>query len=510
MTLGKKLYLYTSTVLVLSLLLVLLVLERQQARIWKDYLLTRNVSFARFATPELLKIFRGNFFHKSGHEMTAVYDFLGYNRELIQFSIITSRGGHDFLSSRFPDFIDSSFDPRSAVIVGEEFEIHGAVGRTLRAVDGGQVLELTVPAFGPTGERLLSVRYWIAYDSVDARLAELRRQFLTIALVAVVGVLIVAAAVARRVTRPLKQLTDGVRAVGRDELMTRIAVGSRDEIGALATAFNDMAASLARSRAELTTKNEELLRGNQELRELQEQLVRSTRLAVIGQLAAGVSHEIDNPVGIILGHAELLLEELPPDDPQGDDLRAIIDECKRCKRITGGLLSFARSGSVRHEAVNFNQLIRETVASLQPQKIFKRITFSFMIDEDIPPIWGDADQLRQVLVNLLLNAAQAMDGEGRIDFSVRTDGESLLIDIDDTGPGISPAERERIFEPFVSTKPPGAGTGLGLSICRRLIDDHDGQINVLSAPTGGARFKLIFPLVADEKNFDNGSPDSLG
>ncbi|NIQ96290.1 MAG: two-component sensor histidine kinase, partial [Desulfuromonadales bacterium] len=140
-----------------------------------------------------------------------------------------------------------------------------------------------------------------------------------------------------------------------------------------------------------------LQKANDALQQVQAQLIHSERLAAIGQLAAGISHEIDNPIGIILGYAELLLDECDDADPRREDLRAIIAECKRCKRITGGLLGFARSGSGVREPVDLDRLCRETILSLSPQRLFKEIVIDYVRPESRLSVTGDDDQLRQIL-----------------------------------------------------------------------------------------------------------------
>jgi two-component system NtrC family sensor kinase len=255
-----------------------------------------------------------------------------------------------------------------------------------------------------------------------------------------------------------------------------------------------MAESLALNRAELTRKNEALSTANEHMLSMQEQLLRSERLAAIGQLAAGVSHEIDNPVGIILGNAELLMEDLKENDPMRDDVAAIIEECRRCKRITGGLLGFARSAEGHLDQVDLNQLVEETVASLRPQKLFKDLDLTTDSSTEDLCVTGDADQLRQVIINILLNAAQALQGGGQLKVTLTRQSGHALVYVDDSGPGIPEAEREKVFQPFFSTKAPGEGTGLGLPLCRKLVEAQGGEIFVHEAPLGGARLAVSLPL----------------
>lgn len=507
-TLGKKIFIYTSTTLVGLLLVTFLLLERHQARQWEQYLSAQSLAFARFATPELLKLFRGEFSNADSGSRQGVYDFLSVNRELVQFAIYNPNGRQLFVSQPFPGFGHLPLQQLAAADLSAGRKVAEPQLRPLSLGSAGQLLEVLVPAFGPTGEQVLTVRYLISQASLAARLGEIRQQFLRIALLATAASLLLAALVARRLTGPISALTGGARAIAQGQLQTRIGLNRGDELGTLAAAFNDMASSLGSSRSELTRKNAELMAANEELRQMQEQLVRTERLAAIGQLAAGISHEIDNPVGVILGYAELLLDDLPPGDERREDVIAIIDECRRCKRITGGLLGFARTSSPRQELFDLRPLIQQTLASLRPQKLFREILVDFPASGPALPLVGDADQLRQVLVNLLLNAAQAMGGKGRI--WVRAEAhEHLLVEVEDDGPGIDEELLERIFEPFFSTKNRGEGTGLGLSVCRKLVEAHGGTLVAVAGAGGGALFRLTLPAQA-EKCFDKNCSDSLG
>lgn len=510
-TLGKKLFVYTGGLLVGLTLTTLLLLERSQSRQWERHFLTQSVSFARLATPELLKRFRGEFVAVDRTPGKEMFDFLAFNRDLIDFDLLSLNGRQLFRSPRFPDFID--FDSGSAVQrlpVPFAADLSGLEAVVLQPEKGHRLLEITIPAYGPTGERVLLVRYRLSYASVDMRIRELRNHFLMIALGSLAFSLLLAALVAGRVARSIKALTQGVRTITRGDLAARIQADGRDEIATLGRAFNEMAASLRQSDNELKEKNQALVAANDELRLIQQHLIRAERLAAIGQLAAGVSHEIDNPVGIILGYAELLLEDTPAGDPRAEDLQAIIDECKRCRRITGGLLGFARGNLGSYEPTDLVRLVRDTVDSLRPQKVFREVVVELHLGSTPAIVEGDADQIRQVLVNLLLNAAQAMHGQGFLRIVLEVRDEGCRLHVTDSGPGIPDDLHGKIFEPFFSTKERGAGTGLGLSICRRLVEDHGGQLTVETKSGEGATFVLELPRSRSEKVFDIARQNSLG
>lgn len=493
-SLGKKLLVYTGGIVALLLVVTFMLLERNQAQAWEDYLFNQSLSFARLATPEMLKRFRGSFPPDEPAEIAEMHEFLGLNRDLVQFSLVSATGRQLYLSNVFEDFPTLNLP----LLDNEDLSTRLAAERTTMVTrklsGGGRLLDLIEPAFGPTGQHVVSVRYLISYDSIDARMQEARRHFVVIAISALFGCLVMVSLIARRITQPIASLTDGARSLARGELETRIVTESRDELGTLAQAFNDMAESLAVNRAELTRKNEALSMANEHMQSMQEQLLRSERLAAIGQLAAGVSHEIDNPVGIILGNAELLLEDMQEDDPLRDDVAAIIEECRRCKRITGGLLGFARSPEGHHDRVELNHLVKETVASLRPQMLFKDLDLQVDSSAEYLYVTGDVDQLRQVLINILLNAAQALQGVGQLKVALLKKSDHALVYVDDSGPGIPQMDREKVFQPFFSTKAHGEGTGLGLPLCRKLIEAQGGEIFAHKSPLGGARLSVSLPL----------------
>lgn len=493
-SLGKKLLLYTGGIVAFLLMVTFMILERNQAQAWEDYLFNQSLSFARLATPELLKRFRGSFPPDEPADIADMHEFLGLNRDLVQFSLVSASGRRLYVSNVFENFPGLNLQGFDSEDLFSRLAAERTTMVTHKLPGGSRLLDLIEPAFGPTGQRVVSVRYLISYDSIDARMRETRRHFVLIAIAALLGCLAMVSLISRRIIRPIASLTDGARSLARGELETRIAVESRDELGTLAQAFNDMAENLAVNRAELTRKNEALSTANEHMKSMQEQLLRSERLAAIGQLAASVSHEIDNPVGIILGNAELLLEDLDDNDPMRDDVAAIIEECRRCKRITGGLLGFARSQEGHLDRVELNHLVGETVASLRPQKLFKDLDLTTDTSADELNVTGDADQLRQVLINVLLNAAQALQGKGRLVVSLAKQSGHAHIYVDDSGPGIPVADREKVFQPFFSTKAHDEGTGLGLPLCRKLVEAQGGEIYASQAPLGGARLFVSLPL----------------
>ncbi|MGH7712394.1 MAG: two-component system sensor histidine kinase NtrB, partial [Gemmatimonadaceae bacterium] len=244
-------------------------------------------------------------------------------------------------------------------------------------------------------------------------------------------------------------------------------------------------------------------------REAHDRFAQTEKLAAIGQLAAGVMHEINNPLATIAACAESLalrLEdvrvgaELPP---QCSEYLAIIDnEVQRCKRITEGLLEFSRSAPRAKIAISLNAVVEQTLFLLKHHARFKRVPIELMLDPDLPLISANTEQLVQVFMGLLLNAADATVDNSPLVIRTRSGiapSERVIAEVIDRGHGIPRSELGKIFEPFYTTKPPGRGTGLGLSICYGIVSDHGGRIEVDSTLGAGSTFRMLFPEAGDSE-----------
>ena len=237
-------------------------------------------------------------------------------------------------------------------------------------------------------------------------------------------------------------------------------------------------------------------------RRIQGQIMQSEKLAAIGQLAAGVMHEINNPLATISACVAAISGRL--DHASGTERTAVeeylelIDkEVDRCSRIVDGLLDFSRPKGKAKGRVVLNALVDETLFLMKHHQRFKRLTVTRELDLTLPPTMGNAEQLTQVLMALMLNAVDAMDDRGKL--TVRTGkspqrSDEVVVEIEDTGIGIPRADQSKIFEPFYTTKPPGRGTGLGLSICYGIVEDHHGRIEVDSTPGRGTTFRVFLPV----------------
>ncbi len=235
---------------------------------------------------------------------------------------------------------------------------------------------------------------------------------------------------------------------------------------------------------------------------LDDRLLQSQKLAAIGELSAGISHEINNPLAIIRQEAEwiqFLLKKLPcPDAKEVAELREsaqqILQEVDRCREVTGNLLDFARKRDPVMQVVQVNQIIKDMTMLVEKEAKHNNIRIVRQYDENLPVIYSDAPQLRQVILNFLINATQAIGKDGLVTITTRQRGDDGVdIVIRDSGCGIPEANLSKIFDPFFTTKPPGQGTGLGLSICHGIIQRLGGRITVESQVGQGTEFTITLP-----------------
>ena len=259
-----------------------------------------------------------------------------------------------------------------------------------------------------------------------------------------------------------------------------------------ALAFERTAAALVEERARLAGKVAELTAANAALAEARASLARSEKLATVGRLAAGVAHEVGNPLGAVSGYAELARARLSEDaDPQvRDALDRIAAAADRIDRIVRDLLDFARPTPLELRPVTVATAVEAALRLATVQSRFKGVEVAVDIPGDLPPVLAEERHLSQVLLNLLLNAGDAMDGQGRVRVVARRLAGHVELTVSDSGPGIAPDDLPRIFDPFFTTKEPGQGSGLGLAICHAIVESLGGTIDVASPPGGGAAFVL--------------------
>jgi two-component system NtrC family sensor kinase len=242
------------------------------------------------------------------------------------------------------------------------------------------------------------------------------------------------------------------------------------------------------------------------------QLISSEKLASLGKLAAGIAHEINNPLGGILIYSSLMLEDLPEDDPKRQDLSRIVQETGRCKEIVKSLLEFARQSEPKMEPVDINRAITEGLFFLENQALFHNIRIIKKLDPSLPFALGNAGQLKQVFMNIIVNAAEAMPGNGTLTILSSFDQErkNIIIEFTDTGEGIPEENLSRIFDPFFTTKDIGKGTGLGLSTSYGIIEAHGSKIEVKSKVGTGTTFTILLAPYPETQPIIENSSGELG
>lgn len=327
-------------------------------------------------------------------------------------------------------------------------------------------------------ERLLASRHlFLAYFVLD---------FL---LLLVLGSLLLS----RTVVHPVRRLVSATRRIADGDLGGTVHVPGSAEVAELCDAFNAMVLALREKRGEVEEKVASLNRANREIVEAKNEAVRSEKMASVGLLAAGMAHEIGTPLSAIMGYTGILAEELEGDAEKCDYLGRISAESRRIDRIVRGLLDYARPKEAARQQVELFPLLEKVVELLTAQGVLKRLAVSVAAEEGLPVVHADPHQLEQLLVNLVMNARDAMPGGGELKLSGRREGDRVLLEVIDNGEGIAPEHLQRVFDPFFTTKEPGKGTGLGLAIVSRIAESCGGRISVDSEPGKGSRFALSLP-----------------
>ena len=302
--------------------------------------------------------------------------------------------------------------------------------------------------------------------------------------------------------RPLLELDTMALQVAAGERDIEITATTRDEIGHLTSTFNRMATALQERENDLNRLNRalegkvadrthQLEEKSLELLAAQQELLRNEKLAAIGSLAAGVAHEINNPAAIIRGNIEILQMELPPGATGREEADEILKQTERISLITRNMLTFAREQSFQFDTVALNELITDILAQVSHQVELGRVEMVEDLDPGLPALLSDGQRLHQVLTNIVVNGLQAMEGTGKLTVCSRFDEQDITLTVTDTGPGMDSATREKIFNPFFTTK--HEGTGLGLSVSYGIVQALGGRITVESAPGEGATFTVRIP-----------------
>ncbi|ABB16226.1 sensor histidine kinase [Carboxydothermus hydrogenoformans] len=370
---------------------------------------------------------------------------------------------------------------------GKEYE--GTLPLRYVSFNGEKVLGVYAPIKKLGWAAVMEIPVREAYKPITA----LKFKFLIITFFVVVLVVITSILFALRFTKPIEVLEQGARRVAAGDLNFVLPKTTDDEIGQLVDAFNFMTQQIKQKSAEL---------------------IQTEKMAALGLLAAGVAHEINNPLATVSAYAEDLLERIAEEDVRelhrsgelARYLQVIGKQIERCKKITGSLLNFARQPAGHMIDINLNELLEDTLALVNHRIKQLGIQVEKEFNVDLPVVKGDLSQLQQVLLNIIGNALDAMETTGgRLKLVTEKREKDLVIKIIDTGTGIAQEELKRVFDPFYTTKPLGKGTGLGLSICYGIVKEMKGDIQISSSLGKGTTVTIILPMERKEGEKDEGN-----
>ena len=307
----------------------------------------------------------------------------------------------------------------------------------------------------------------------------------------------------RIVVRPIHRLVSITEEFKDGEPFPNLMDSSPNEIGQLSRSLNMLLKRLDENKKELRAHISSLENANREIRKAQDEIIKSEKLASVGRLAAGVAHEIGNPIGITLGYLELLKDGNLSKEESRDFLKRMESEITRINQIIRQLLDFSRPASGEREQTGIHGLIMETINMLKPQPMMAHIKTRPALQASKDTVWADPNQLKQVFLNIIINAADAMAGDdvsgkeetaGTLTIETIDMEDSIEVRFADTGPGIPQQELAHVFDPFYTTKNTGTGTGLGLSVCYRIIEGMEGSVRAESTQGKGTTIIIDIPL----------------
>jgi two-component system NtrC family sensor kinase len=359
--------------------------------------------------------------------------------------------------------------------------------------------DVAIPVVVPsTSQKWGTIRLGFSLQRAYASIHQTRRDLFVISLLAMVCGISLAAYMATRIARPIGQLVAGVHEFARGSYDHAIRVDSKDEIGYLASAFNQLGTALQLHLARLQEEKRRLEDANRRLREAQEQLIQSERLAAVGKLAAKVAHEVNNPLAIIKTSIRIIVSQTEGDDAIRDNLTEIEEEIARIARIIRGLLDMSRPAPAA-EVVDVNRVVQGLERLLAPNLREKNVALTVVVDPSAPSVRISTDQLKQVVINLVRNAADAMPDGGDVSIETARQAQTVEIRVADTGCGIPEENLKRIFDPFFTTKGQEQGMGLGLCVSYGIIQAAKGTIVVDSKVGQGTTFRLSLPACEAEE-----------
>lgn len=423
-----------------------------------------------------------------------LHGFIDSHPDVHGISLVTMQGGQPtVLASTAPTLADDSIEVGRLAIEQRD---------TVKGSQAGIIRCVAVPLIR-NGRLFGAVSVSVSFGALDRVRTTGRFIAAWATLIACAILFLLVELLARwHILRPIDAIRATMAAAGQGDLSVRAAEGHRDELGAVACGLNQMLAQMQdlhgtlqqrvqQATVELRERNRELVSLYQQLFKLREQLGRAEQMAAVGETASVVAHQIGTPLNLVSGHIQVLIEEQGADSPVTRRLQVAEEQIRKVTAVVRSLLDRSRSAVVR-ERLDPGALVRRIGALVQPA--LGSAGVALVLDTgEVTAIDADASQLEMALLNLVSNALDAMPAGGTLTLRVADSPSGVIIDVGDTGSGIDPEMAERIFEPWVTTKPAGRGTGLGLSITRSVVTDHGGTVRARSAPGVGTTFVVELP-----------------
>lgn len=477
----RKLLLYQIFLFFLITISLAMTLTFFEKKFWKDYILKESINKLKLLNPIIFREFskgvgkgdyEGNItliekVIKDKEDIKGISILNGDGRRILNYGLVNNG---NFNITEYTSLKDFYY---------KEFKINGK-----------NYLDITIP-FYTLGKTRFFISYILHSREVEYQIRNLYILILIIGFFYLFFAVLLSYFYAREIIVPLKILTSKAKLIKEGDLNQELPV-FKDEIGELSLALNTMISELKRNQEELILKNERLNKAIEEALYLQKQIINYEKFAVLGKISAGMSHEIDNPLGIIIGHCEYLKSEIGKDSPYYEDIETILRESKRIKNILRSMLDLSKPKESKIKEIHIKDFIEKIIKDFSFQKIFKKI--EAVLDLENLVVKADEEKLHQIFMNIILNAIQSMRDGGRIYITVRKGDNCAIISIRDEGCGIPEEIQEKVFDIFFSTKKDG--TGIGLAITKKFIEEMSGTIKINSKVNEGTEVIITLPLVA--------------
>lgn len=475
----KKLLFFQSIFYLILITFLFFVLSYIERKFWSDYLLNDAIKSLKILNQDVIRTFGRGF----GREQLEVEirNLIFGNFEIRYIGIIDINGKviYQFGDVGKINLNENNYDEKIGDVSYKSLEI-----------EKKKYFIILLPYTSP-GQTKFTIKYLIHFPALERQIKNINLAFLVSGFVAFLIIVAFSFYFVKKITNPIEILKEKATSIREGNYDVNIPE-LEDEFGELGKLIQIMAEKIKSKHEELMLRNKNLENALDEVLFLQKQVLNYEKMAALGKISAGISHEIDNPLGIIIGHGELILDELPIDSPIRKDVEVIIKESMRIKRIIRSLLDFARSKESKIKAINISTFLKEILENFSIQKIFKKIKLEFNSKDLF--VLADEEKLHQVIVNIILNAVQAMPDGGKLIIDINSESDFAVISVTDTGVGIPEEVQNKVFDLFFSTKKDG--TGIGLTISKNFIEEMKGELHLISEVNVGTTVIIKLPLAS--------------